>query len=834
MKTKFLSIFLLMTSIAFAQFPTNGLIAQYGFDNGSLVDGANGVNFSQHGSAAIAVNDRFGMTSGALQLNGDDFQRSNLNHTSSYDDISISFWIKTSTNESNSRTIIFDQGATFNTGYQVYLKDGRVHFRTEFLLGSNRVVNNIISPNISDDNWHHVVVTTRFLISKIYIDSALEATSSNPSASSFANRLFDSSGIVGLARNRSAHATATNGYRDVIDDLLFYNRELSAAEIISIGTYNNYCFGLSTAILSSSNVTTTNIDINVAGSETVDIAYHEASLPFSAATIVTNIAGGSSTSITGTSAETYKVYVRKNCGNGNVSNWSSFALYRNEGVGIFVKADATGNNDGTSWANAFTDLSSTIANANNGEEIWVASGTYKPHASDRSVYFTISQNDLKIYGGFDGTETQISDRTIGMNETILSGDLQGNDVNTSDFVSSYFNTTRNADNSYHIINITGNNVLLDGLTISDAHNNLSGTERGGAIVKEKTVAKVTMVNCIVKDNVSRNDNATIIAEFELNNVGGMRGELLIENCQFVNNMSRWATGVYSYIRNNTQVDIKISNSLFDKNIAGDLNNTTATGLSGSAGWLRNIGNANSELSIELVNNTFVNNIATGTNQSLNNFTRATFALSKNNATAGNTTAVVANCIFWNNESAGGGIARSITDQYRLPINSLTIINSIDEANFNDDSITITMNTSNSDPLFTDAANDDFTLAMTSPAVDSGDNTAVIGTTDLLGNQRVFNTTVDMGAYEYGSMPLSVTDSDLNENEVKIYPNPTSSNVNIQTNANVKSISIYTLLGEEILTTTAVKIDVSHLTSGMYILKIISGKGMETTKRFIKQ
>lgn len=91
-----------------------------------------------------------------------------------------------------------------------------------------------------------------------------------------------------------------------------------------------------------------------------------------------------------------------------------------------------------------------------------------------------------------------------------------------------------------------------------------------------------------------------------------------------------------------------------------------------------------------------------------------------------------------------------------------------------------------------------------------------------------------GVSTFNFSTLSINDVQLLEGEVKIYPNPTIGIINIQTNANVKSISIYTLLGKEILRTTAIKIDVSHLSSGMYILKIISEKGMETTKRFIKQ
>jgi PKD repeat protein len=59
----------------------------------------------------------------------------------------------------------------------------------------------------------------------------------------------------------------------------------------------------------------------------------------------------------------------------------------------------------------------------------------------------------------------------------------------------------------------------------------------------------------------------------------------------------------------------------------------------------------------------------------------------------------------------------------------------------------------SDPLFMDAGSGDYHLQATSPCKDTGSNALAAGiTTDLEGNPRIYNSTVDMGAYEYQPPP----------------------------------------------------------------------------------
>lgn len=154
---------------------------------------------------------------------------------------------------------------------------------------------------------------------------------------------------------------------------------------------------------------------------------------------------------------------------------------------LYVKADATGANNGTSWANAFTSLQSALTSAYSGFQIWVARGTYLPSAeNDVTVSFQL-KSGVEVYGGFAGTETSLSSRNWFSNPTVLSG---------------YIGAPADSTNrSYHVIynSDVDNTAILDGFTIKGG----SAADAGGGIYNTGTLgSSPTIKNCIITDNTT--------------------------------------------------------------------------------------------------------------------------------------------------------------------------------------------------------------------------------------------------------------------------------------------------------------------------------------------
>ncbi len=139
--------------------------------------------------------------------------------------------------------------------------------------------------------------------------------------------------------------------------------------------------------------------------------------------------------------------------------------------------------DCSSWATACT-LQRAISQAVSGDQIWVATGIYKPTTdTDRTKYFSLVSG-VAIYGGFPSTGTPtFADRDPDAYLTILSGDLGNDDTNTNGVVTNYTNVV--GDNSYKVVNIPTNATSatrLDGFTITGGYNNKDSYSNGGGIV----------------------------------------------------------------------------------------------------------------------------------------------------------------------------------------------------------------------------------------------------------------------------------------------------------------------------------------------------------------
>lgn len=493
----------------------------------------------------------------------------------------------------------------------------------------------------------------------------------------------------------------------------------------------------------------------------------------------------------------------------------------------YVDINATGSNDGSSWTNAFTDLSSAVANVNMNDEIWVARGTYIPDLF-ATESFLIDDNNIKIYGGFAGTEASLQDRDVSLihttNQTILSGDIDNND----DTSVSFGNTTR-TDNSDYVIGVLSNGVTLDGLTISDGYaNGLSGATRYGAgVFLTQAVNNFTIENCIIKDNV-----AFWAAGIYINPAS--HSNIKINACVFENNLGVNSSAFYALPESGTSMNLSITNSLFNGNRTEDDSATDPAairlGLGSPAGWIRAF-NSNTFTHTTLVNNTFVNNVALGSGA---NTDLPVLGLSKSSSNGANTTNVISNNIFWGNTKNNGQTSIALGSMIDvINFTESQISNNIDEDGFTSLGVGVgSINNSTTNPNLTA----DFKLQSTSTAaVDMGNNNAIPTgiTLDLLGNNRIDNTIVDIGAYEFLSSSLS-TDS-FNLLNFTLYPNPASTIVNIKADKDIESITIYSVLGKKIMTKKNTKtIDIRDLKSGIYLIQIITKDNKKTNQRFIKK
>src|SRR5690606_3565305 len=148
-----------------------------------------------------------------------------------------------------------------------------------------------------------------------------------------------------------------------------------------------------------------------------------------------------------------------------------------------------------------------------------------------------------------------------------------------------------------------------------------------------------------------------------------------------------------------------------------------------------------------------------------------------------------------------------------------------------------------DPLFIDPENENYRLNIGSPAINMGDNSFFNATStpdlslfqkDLDGNNRIVDNVIDIGAYEFDETLLSVNDFNV-INTIKIYPNPTSDYIYINIeNSDIDSVKVYSMQGKEVLTTNTKNVNLSDLSSGIYIVMVRSIEGKTYSVKIVKE
>lgn len=247
----------------------------------------------------------------------------------------------------------------------------------------------------------------------------------------------------------------------------------------------------------------------------------------------------------------------------------------------YVKADAHGLNDGSSWQNAYSDLSQALAKTAGGQ-IWVAKGVYLPSldsgyrkpADRRDETFCI-RTAVQLYGGFSGTEHAIIQRDIRKNTTVLSGDFNQDDIEDYRIHQLWLHPTRQ-DNACRVVNIVNaGTVTMDGFVVTggnvnstrspDKRSNLELFQGGGIYVYaagQGIFSNVTIRNCRLISNAAAQGAGGV------RNFGrfGANSYLSLINCQFFNCQAAFAGGLGTSAQK-AAVETIISNCTFTNNYA---------------------------------------------------------------------------------------------------------------------------------------------------------------------------------------------------------------------------------------------------------------------------
>ncbi len=231
---------------------------------------------------------------------------------------------------------------------------------------------------------------------------------------------------------------------------------------------------------------------------------------------------------------------------------------------IYVDDDANGLNNGTSWGNAYQFLQDALADAKTAEkpvEIRVAQGTYKPDRDSAhlqggsSLPYFMLYDEMSLLGGYGRVGAlDPNSRHFTAYQTVLSGDLRGNDALGTDLAKLRYDPTR-ADNSpvlWMRRNSKGH-IKLEGCLITGGSNTALVVQSPDDAIVDPNL---TIANCTFRGNTGTygwrneliraaaleawgNSRPTITRCAFIENAGeggGIGGSgIVLSNCEFAGN-----------------------------------------------------------------------------------------------------------------------------------------------------------------------------------------------------------------------------------------------------------------------------------------------------------
>lgn len=348
---------------------------------------------------------------------------------------------------------------------------------------------------------------------------------------------------------------------------------------------------------------------------------------------------------------------------------------------IYVKQNASGKGDGSSWSNATDQLQDAI-NTPTVQQVWVAAGLY-----ELSAHLGM-KNRVSILGGFPNTgEPDILRRNGIENETILSGKNERQIIYNDPIM---------------MLEKIDRTAVLDGFILANGYANSSG----GAIRNEQS--SPTLCNLRIVNNRSTWGGGILNAN---------NSSPAIINCIIYKNVAKYhGGGVY-----NSGGNVEMTNVV----IAG---NKSSIGQNLGGGAIYNDNGAN----VTITNATiYGNESATLAGRgTVHNIENSNLTI-RNSIIYGNNTGV------YTEEGAVMSISYSLVQG----------LNITENGNIN----------GNTDPLFVAPDAGCFRLKEGSSVINKGNNIYYTNDqipdlsalhTDLGGSLRIFDETVDIGAYEY--------------------------------------------------------------------------------------